>query len=345
MLVAFIGTLLVSDWAMGADASGSRGPVFGFIEENDLVADTDRHYTQGLKLYYWHGEGQHLGWTGRFMDAFPTLGLKAEESRWGLTIGQNIYTPGDISVPGLLINDRPYAGWLYGGLLLQRRGRTGGDWLAWDNLELDLGIIGPESLAGDAQNWVHQIRGFQQALGWANQLKTEPAIELKLSRHWLRRWHVGEGWSFDAIPHTGLALGNVVTAGHLGGAVRFGYRVPENYGYQTIDSLAVPAGGIGGDWWDGSDQGFEAESWRDWGIFAFAGADGRAVAYSAFLDGNLFHNSHHVKRRPLVADLKCGMTFWWKRLEATYALVLRTEEFHGQSARNAFGSFSLSWKF
>ncbi len=312
----------------------AQQPVSGFIEENDLVANTDKHYTQGLKLFYWHGENRHMGGLKKFMESMPTLGLEANAMRWGLTIGQNIYTPGDTSVPGLLINDRPYAGWLYGGLMLQRRGTVGEHWQAWDHAELDLGIIGPESLAGDAQNWVHEIRGFQRALGWANQLKTEPAIQLKLSRHWLRRWDFGGHWSFDVIPHGGVALGNVSTAAHLGGTVRFGRCVPVDHGYQTIDALAVPAGGLTG-----------RETWKHWGVYAFAGLDGRAVAYTALLDGNLFHKSHHVDRRPVVADIKAGWSVWWKRLEATYAMVLRTEEFHGQSERNAFGSFSVRWRF
>lgn len=329
-------SLFLATSGLLASARGENvrlGPVFGFVEENDLVVDTDRHYTQGLKLSYLHAEERRLGWTASLLDAIPAPRLSVEARRWGLAVGQNIYTPGDILTPTLLINDRPYGGWLYGGFLLQRRGATPGGLPAWDHLELDLGVIGPESLAEDAQNWVHQMRGFDLAQGWAHELNTEPAVALKLSRHWLKRWE-SQGWGLDVIPHSGLALGNVSTAFHLGATLRAGYNLPLDYGYQTVDALAAPSGGLSG-----------GETWRDCGFYLFAGADGRAVAYSAFLDGNLFHDSHHVNKRPVGADLKGGAVFWWKRLEVAYALVLRTKEFAGQSERNAFGSLSAKWKF
>lgn len=330
-LLATCASCLAYDWP----ADVRLRPVFQFVEENDLVVDTDQHYTQGLKLSYLHTEEKNLGWLERLFDVIPAPRMDVQARRWGMSVGQNIYTPGDISATALLPNDRPYAGWLYVGGLLQRRGVTPGGLMAWDTLELDLGILGPGALAGDAQNWIHSIRGFGLAQGWGNQLVNEPAVELKASRFWVARMGGKDnGWALDCIPHTGIALGNVSTAAHLGATVRAGYHLPVDYGYQNVDSLAIPAGGLSG-----------GETLKDWGFHVFAGTDGRAVAYSSLLDGNLFHSSHHVRRRPLVLDVMGGVTLWWKRIEATYAVVMQTEEFLGQSDRNAFGTFSLKWRF
>ena len=57
---------------------------------------------------------------------FPNLGLKFEAPRLGYALGQNIYTPNNLRASGMITYDRPYAGYIYFGALLQRRGRSFG---------------------------------------------------------------------------------------------------------------------------------------------------------------------------------------------------------------------------
>lgn len=311
-----------------------QGPVLTIVEENDLVVDTDQHYTQGLKIAYLFGDASPTNWVSRLSDRLPALGLQTTASKFGLAVGQNIYTPGNIDTPALLLNDRPYAGWLYLGLILQRRGVAFAQTPALDSLELDLGIIGRESLADDAQTWVHQMRGFNLPRGWGNQLQTEMGLSLKYQRSWRLRKTESHGWGMEWIPHTGASLGNIATSFHVGTLLRAGYHLPNDFGAHHIDSLAVTAGGCAeGDW--KSNLGFNV----------FGGAEGRGVLYSSFLDGNLFRTSHHVIREPLVGDFKAGFAITFKRAELAYALVLRTKEFTDQTERNAFGSLTLKVKF
>lgn len=311
-----------------------QGPVFNFVEENDLIVDTDRHYTQGIKLSFLFGDASPTNWVSRFSDWLPALGLKREASKVGLAVGQNIYTPADIDTPVLQVNDRPYAGWLYVGMILQRRGTTFQQTPTLDSLELDLGVIGSQSLGEDAQTWVHQIRDFNLPQGWANQLTTEPTLSIKYQRAWRLR-KAGEcGWGVECIPHTGVSLGNVATSFHIGGLLRAGYHLPDDFGLQNIDSLSVTTGGYAqGDW--KANLGFNV----------FGGIEGRAVAYSTLLDGNLFHQSHQVIREPLVGDFKAGFAVTFKRAELAYMLVLRTKEYTAQTERNAFGTLALKMKF
>src|SRR4051794_32767149 len=100
----------------------NQGPVFTITEENDLVVDTDRHYTQGIKLSYIHSENHVPHWLENFSEKLPAVGFTVSANRIGTQIGQSIYTPGNISVTNLQRGDRPYAGWLYTGLIFQRRG-------------------------------------------------------------------------------------------------------------------------------------------------------------------------------------------------------------------------------
>lgn len=311
-----------------------HGPVFTIIEENDLIVDTDRHYTQGIKLSYLLADGHLPQWLKRVSARVPTVGFENRTERLGIQVGQSIFTPGDLSAAGLLPDDRPYAGWLYTGLILQRRGLTPAGNLTLEHLQLDVGIIGPQSLADKAQTWVHEVRGFDVPRGWDNQLGNEPGVAFKYQRAWLFSPFGKEQRFFDFIPMTGFSLGNVETAFRLGGTVRLGVNLPEDFGAQTVHSLAVPDGG----WSPGRASG-------GWGFYVFAGLEGWAVAYTAFLDGNLFRDSHHVDREPFVAEWRAGGVLVLNRVELGMTFAHRTREFVGQDRDNSFGSVFAKVKF
>ena len=71
--------------------------------------------------------------------------------------------PENLAATGLITTDRPYAGWLYSSLTLQRRGTISPRWLALENFRLDLGVTGRESLAQEAQEFTHDVK----PRGWA----------------------------------------------------------------------------------------------------------------------------------------------------------------------------------
>lgn len=310
-----------------------QGPVFSIIEENDLIVQTDRHYTQGIRFSYLLADNSLPGWLADFSAWLPDPGYDRRADKLGFTIGQNIYTPADWKARELLVNDRPYAGWLYGGVILQRRGLTGSRWPTLESLELDLGIIGPESLAHEAQAWIHELRGFDLFQGWNNQLETEPGLALKylravrLSPEGPRPRHV------DFIPHAGFSLGNTETSGRLGATLRLGYNLPNGFGAQTISSLAPLEGGRSASLKD-----------RRWGFYAFTGAEGWAVAYTAFLDGNLFRDSHSIDKEPLVGEWKSGVVLVLNAVEVGVAYVFRTREFSFQKDEHRYGSLFVKVK-
>ena len=309
----------------------NQGPVFVLLEENDLVVDTDRHYTQGIKLGFFLRDNALPPLAKGFYENFPEWGFNSKVGKFGYQIGQSMYTPANLQTTALLPEDRPYAGWLYTGFILHRRGETGeAKWPTLESFELQLGVVGPWSLAEEAQTWVHQVRGFELPQGWDNQLHNEPGVELRYQRSVRFGATQLHPLDIEFTPHAGFSLGNVEVTARIGGQVRLGFNLPDDCGIQNIDSLITSAGG----WSD-----------RQWGVYVFAGADGRAVLYNTFLDGNLFHNSHSVDKEPLVGDFKAGFVFVLNRVELGYTYVFRTPEFTEQTTSDQFGSFYFKLKF
>ena len=326
-------SLAVSSLLLGMSlyAEDKRPNVNAVQLENDLLYNApgehqDRHYTQGLKfIYLGGGSGQKL------LHWIPALGMETEDTLFGPVLGQNIYTPQDDRAATVIRSDRPYAAWLYTGFALQRKGITAGAKIpVMDSYELNIGIIGPEAQGEFAQNTVHQFRELAPFLGWNNQLKTEPAFELKAGRAWRLGFNDWSREHFQFIPQIGTHLGTVMTSAEGAITVRLGWNIPDDFGPQRIDSAILLT--------DGSNQGCV-------GFYLFGRVDGRAVARNVFLDGNLYQQSHRVGKKPFVADVSYGVVMTiGRRLELSYTFLSRTREFVGQDDFDRFGSVMLKFK-
>lgn len=299
------------------------------IFENDLFADTDRNYTNGVAVTWLGGIGQTPDLVlraARLFPLFPEIGTV----RTSYALGQAMYTPSDITLENPPADDRPYAGWLYGsvGLLAETGQRL-------DRLELTLGVVGPAAGAERTQKRVHEIVGSPRPEGWDTQLKNEPTLLLTYQRSWrsyvARDQLFDTGLGFDLTPHAGGALGNVFTYANFGATARFGWNLPRDYGAPRIQP-SLPGSGF-----------FEPEPGFAW--YAFAGLEGRTVARNIFLDGNTFENGPSVDKEPLVGDLQFGVAATFDQVRLTYTTVLRTPEFEGRGGSGNFGAVSLSLRF
>jgi hypothetical protein len=311
-----------------------QGTVLTTVEENDLFVNTDRHYTQGFRQSLLLADGVMPDFVKQLADAIPKLGVSQHiANKLGFEIGQSIFTPANVSATQRLTRERPYAGWLYTGAILQRRFFLEGGWPVLENFQIDAGVIGPSSFAQETQTWVHDFRGFEKPRGWDNQLRDEPGVALKYQRAWLFSPDMRDRW-LDLIPHAGLSLGNVDTSFRIGGTLRIGMHMPDDFGVSTISSLATTEGG-----WS------KARVDRRWGFYVFTGSELSTVLYTAFLDGNLFRHSHHVEKEPFVAEFKAGVGFVLNAVELGLTWVYRTPQFAGQGRNDSYGSVSLKIKF
>ena len=96
---------------------------FSFYFENDLFVDTDQGYTNGVKLSWispdltGYTESDRLpDWSLPLIRRLPFINEPGLQRNIALSVGQNIYTPEDISRKELIEDDRPYAGWTYFGI-------------------------------------------------------------------------------------------------------------------------------------------------------------------------------------------------------------------------------------
>ncbi|MDE3115142.1 MAG: lipid A deacylase LpxR family protein [Pseudomonadota bacterium] len=299
---------------------------FTLLFENDLFFHTDRDYTNGVLAAYTTAPDDTPAWA---VDAARSLPFFAANGRvrTSYALGQNMYTPTNIALRNPPLNERPYAGYLYGalGLIAENDSRL-------DQLQLQLGVVGPASLAEQTQKFVHKIVHATHPEGWDTQLGNEPGIVLIYERSW-RAVVSGKllGFSFDIDPHAGGAVGNVYDYVNMGAMARIGFDLPDDYGPMRIDP-GLPGSNF-----------YEPESGFGW--YIFAGADGRAIGHNIFLDGNSFTRSRSVAKLPLVGDLQFGLAISLARVRIAFTHVFRTKEYHTQPGVDQFGAVSVSFRF
>jgi hypothetical protein len=321
--------------------------IFTFQVENDffnLFNRTDRDYTNGIRLGWLSPALTSLPPSWVALTTLPTFFGEAPADsvvrRFGISIGQNLYTPANISISQPILNDRPYAAWLYASFLLQytykqHDPKSGTDEpRRLDSLQLDLGVIGPAAGGEFAQNNFHRLIGSPQAAGWANQLHNEPTLDLAFER----RWRVGRTTLLeqpkleaDVVPRIGASLGNVAIYADVGGTARLGRNLRDDFGPpRPRPALPGSEAFIG----DGS-----------FGWYLFAGFDGYAVGRNIFLDGNTDGQSLRVSHRPFVGEFQAGLAMTWRGVRLTYTQVARTPEFYEQGRFDMFGSINVTFRY
>lgn len=125
-----------------------------FINDNDLYVsiERDRYYTNGMFLSY------------NFVDNKETDALKVIK-KW--EIGHLMYTPYKAVVQFLSAHDRPFAGYLYAEYGIKKVFESS---ILETNYQL--GILGPSAFGKDIQDFIHNIYGFVEAVGWKYQIET-----------------------------------------------------------------------------------------------------------------------------------------------------------------------------
>jgi lipid A 3-O-deacylase len=302
------------------------------LEENDsLFFNSDKHYTQGLRISDLHpvtGPGfwnSAFDFLGSFAPIFAPGGTRQE----ALFLGQSIFTPKDTQRVPPDPRDRPYAGWLYGGVSLLQE--TDG-WML-ENLELGFGVVGPGALGMQVQNTFHQFIGTATAKGWAEQLQHEFGVAASYERKWRVPLAGDTGLGIDIVPQAGATVGNIFTYADAGALLRIGKGLGADYG-----PIRIRPALSGTDYFD--ERGLDGGG----AFYFFAGAQGRAVARNIFLDGNSYRPSRSVSKKTFVGDLQAGFSASWsKSLRLDISVVLRSGEFRGQRSPDDICTAALTF--
>lgn len=317
---------------------------FNLYFENDLFAEQDQNYTNGLR-FSWvspdvsdYEEDERLPkWLRSASKRINFLhdSQRGPQKNIVVSLGQQMYTPEDYASTEVVQDDRPYAGWLYLSFAYHSR-----DERMMNTAEMRIGMIGPAAYAEEAQNFIHEERDFDTFQGWDNQLDNELGLIFLVERKYklLNKTPQDGRLGYDFITHYGATLGNVATYINVGAEFRTGWYIPHDFGTSSVrpggDNSAPDAH------WDPR----QADDGR-WGVHGFITLDARLVGRDIFLDGNTFEDSHSVDKEILVADVAIGVSTVLSGVKISFAQIFRTKEFKEQDGQASFGSLSVSYSF
>lgn len=303
-----------------------KDAIISLSYENDIFGGEDNNYTNGVRVSYISPEKPVPAILRRSADLIPFYPNEAR-MRWGLSFGQNMYTPDDITLVNPPTDDQPYAGWLYGSATVIADTEA-----TLDTFQVTLGVVGPAAAAENTQKFIHKLVDSPRPQGWDYQLENEPGVVLTYERKWRNMFNVSPGGlDFDLAPGAGVNLGNVYTDAGINLIARVGHDLPSDYG----PPLIRPSLG-------GSDFFVPGQ---DFGWYFFGGVEGRAVARNIFLDGNTFTDSRSVDKENFVGGAQVGAAVTFSDVRLAYTHVFKTKEFETQREANQYGAVSVSFRF
>jgi hypothetical protein len=313
------GLLLATCLAVRAD----EHELLNVLEENDsFIGGIDRHYTQGLQL----SQTFQVAPKDDIDMLVENLMLPGGGDQWrtGWFAGQTMYTPENLFAANPPVTDRPYAGWLYGGLRDYRY-----DDHVLDKVEITLGVTGPISLASNVQDWWHSMGLFGgiKPNGWHYQLHDEPGVILSQQRIW--RVNLADGpLEMEILPEANIAVGNIFDYAAAGGMLRIGQNLKADWGPPRIQPAL---------------SGADFQTVDDIAWYAFAGVEGRATGRNIFLDGNSFGASRSIQKYNLTSEFDAGVALLFPDFRLLGSYSRRSNEFVGQRGNDQLASFTLSF--
>lgn len=243
--------------------------------KNDILSDTDEDFTHGTEFVYQASASDAPNFIKAVGSVLPdlTLGESKPPTHYEMTVGQHIYTPGDLKESEVILEDNPYAGWLFGEV---RRQVIDGD--VKRETGLTLGITGKYSGAEMAQKFVHiDLDKGTDPMGWDNQIGTEVGLIGSYGREEITGKYTLGPLEVHSMSGTEVRLGNIHTDATYGREFRVGHNLPQFDVYHS-----------------------------DWSVYGYAGGNFSAVARNIFYDGNTFKDSHSVGSQPAVGRLESG---------------------------------------
>lgn len=337
----FLLLLIISSSASWAeDLNFHKKPIpsrtFSFFFENDTFFNTDREYTNGIRLSMTYANlPPNYSSIQNLLEKigyFTKISGENRKNAYSLSIGQNIYTPEDTESKDIVKNERPYAGLTYIGAGIISASDT-----EMKTLELSAGMIGPLSLAEKTQKTIHEAFNWKDPMGWDNQLSNEPFLELVYAQRWKTKEKTNQGFGFDFIPEIGAGVGNALIYLQAGIGFRAGYNIPNDFGTPRIRPATDTNFPL-----DETDPRFNPR-YKRLGIYFFCSADAKLVPRNIFLDGNTFRNSHSVKRHPVTGTTVAGIGFIVHRFNIIYGHVFDSKLYKGQKDRQYYGTISISY--
>lgn len=307
----------------------SDGGVLTLVLENDLFADSDQQYTNGIRLEAIARAGAPFELISNAAKLVPFSGIGPNATyRRGWSLSHLLYTASDISLENPPEDDHPYAGYLSLSVFSTAISDN-----SENTLSLELGLIGPSAQGELVQRtWHNQVlHDAIDPAGWSTQLHDEVVFAVAMQR--LRRWDFlsWERLNTDAYTHIGGTLGTVRTDLSTGFFTRWWLgEIPMGVAAPPRIRPAISA------------SSYLSRS-DGWNAYVFGGFAGTWVGRDIFLDGNTFRSSRSVDKRDVVWSAQAGIAVQWEHVRVTYTHIVRSDQFTTQREQHRFGSVSVSF--
>ena len=329
--IVTLALLVVSAQCYAQERHGS----LAFVIDNDLFVGTDEKYTNGVRLS-WLGEAAEDNAPGLFgsgyssllkntLDFLPVFGDTRFKHSASLAIQQIMITPDDIDVSELLPNQAPYVG-----ILTLESALYAWDDTQFHELQLAIGVVGPDAGAKQTQKAVHKTFGAQDPKGWDNQVARKTIGELAYTYgHRVARSVPSSHRAWDFTMNYGVRLGNLSTDAIVGGVFRWGSRLPQafNVFYAGSGSESAMLG--------------LSSTEKNSGWFLYGALVGEANAYS-YID-EAVEDTHNLSQETLTGSLVIGAAYFWGRAQLGFSLQGTTSVVEEDKDPISYGSLYLIW--
>ncbi|WP_232322012.1 lipid A deacylase LpxR family protein [Photobacterium jeanii] len=329
MKKAILGSVIIASCPNYALADTKQ--TVSFSMENDGIVQQDKNYTNGIFLDYASAASKDINQTAPSPFATVASWLPLHDDSWQgwrISLGQQMWTPSDITLTTPQPNERPYAGLLYLDFGVHQFNHQ-----ATDKLTLKLGTVGPNSFAEDAQKFVHRITPSEQPKGWDYQIDNQVIVNLNYEgQRLLHRAStpLGRQWEFTGVGR--LDVGNFRSEAAIGGMFRWGKNLTDNMGAASFSTSQF------------SDVAMLSASQS--GYFLFAGVEGRYRFNDITIEGDKPQEVDDVTLQHWQAGVVAGVTFYRQRWGINLTMAANSKNYQEDNLDvNLFGAFKIFYRY
>lgn len=280
-----------------------------------------------------------------------------------VSLAQVMYTPDSLASPSIVLNDQPYAGFLYSTvgvtMLDSPSARDPGHWLRFTQVshQVLLGFTGTLSFAENTQSLAHWTfsPASHRPLGWRNQLRTAPQIGLISDLavrpgifEYCKKGCDGtldELRRIDLTPHTEIVASTHMVRLSQGLIFRAGIDFPD-----LVETLRIPVSAPPG---GARPRGLTIFGDRYW-LYGFIDLEARYVPYNMFLAGGWrdggdegWRTVRQITPRQGVVERAAGFALGSSRMSMKLQLADRSPEYDvlgvpRSTGWHGYGSLSIS---
>ncbi len=289
---------------------------FSFVNDNDLYVSKskDQYYTNGM-FFSFRYLAKNFG--------------KTKKKIYELQVGHEIYTPFKSTVISVSEHDRPFAGYLYANIGVIRTYEDAS--ILKTNLQV--GVVGPNAMGQELQEFIHDIYNFIAPDGWRYQIRN--MLALNFDTYYTKELDTDTSNLYDINFLSHLRIGTIFTELSSGFMGRIGLKK-----LQPIDNTIAFTTHLNN---ENTSYVREAES------FFYYQTSLTYVLYDATIQGSLFNDDSPVTFSPraLRFDLELGYKITVNRWNFGYAYHFHSNKLPNlrKNRGNDYGRLFFNYSF